>query len=162
MNTGKHSHALECRSAIKKNQVWAQPSEPSTHAQRRKWTQTAAQAAIPFTCPCILIHVECQIKPSIVCHVRLLNFMVEITFPLSDVIIWHDSVIPQGSSLFVRDIMHALYARYFKILSCVSSQTWLSRHRHTIYMKCPEGLPWQSSGQDFHCRGCGFNAWLGN
>lgn len=62
---------------------------------------------------------EFQVKPSVVCLVSWLNFMVELTLPLSDVIIWHDFIIPQGGELFVEDIMRALFAVHFKILSFV-------------------------------------------
>ena len=64
------------------------PVNPEDMLREGNWTQRATQSIIPFICPCILIHVECQVKPSIVYHVRLLNFMVEITFLSSDVIIW--------------------------------------------------------------------------
>lgn len=66
----------------------------------------------------VLMSVEFQAWPSIVCLVRLFNFMVKF-LSLSDVVIWHDSITPQGTRFF-RELTHALLAVHFKILSFVS------------------------------------------
>lgn len=67
----------------------------------------------------VLISVQFQVWPSIVCLVRLFNFMVRF-LSLSDVVIWHDSITPQGTRFFIRELTHALLAVHFKILSFVS------------------------------------------